>query len=293
MSTVKNTVYSRRNWSKLLKQAGKTEDTMLDLHTIRAVLFDLDGVVYRGPRALPGVNEILAFLERHDIAYACVTNNAARTAAQVSAALQTLGIAVAPDKIITSSVATNTHLRSIAPRGTKVYAIGMPGLLEPLFGDGYFVWEEHSPHFVVVGLDTELTYSKLRTACLAIRAGASFVGTNPDRTFPADDGIVPGAGAVLAALVAATDQQPLIIGKPARAMFDATLELLGAVAGTTLMVGDRYDTDILGAANAGLHTAMVLTGISTRAEGEAGKPAPGLIVADLPALLAEWQAAVA
>lgn len=254
-------------------------------------MFDMDGVLYRGPRALPGVNDIFAFLEQRRIEYACVTNNAARTAAQVSAALEALSIHVPAARIVTSSVATNTHLRSIAPRGTKIYAVGMAGLLEPLFGDGYFVREEHDPRFVVVGLDTELTYAKLRTACLAIRAGATFVGTNPDRTFPADDGIVPGAGALLAALVAATDQQPLIIGKPARAMFDSTLKLLEAEAASTLMVGDRYETDILGAAQAGLHTAMVLTGISTRAEGEAGQPPPELIVDDLPALLADWKAA--
>jgi len=262
---------------------------MLDLRTIRAVMFDMDGVLYRGPRALPGVNQIFAFLSQRGLPFACVTNNAARTSAQVSAALAALGIAVPAERIVTSSVATDTYLRSVAPRGTGVYAIGMAGLHEPLFGDGYFVLDEQGPHFVVVGLDTDLTYAKLRVACLAIRAGATFIGTNPDRTFPADDGIVPGAGALLAALTTATDQQPVIIGKPAAAMFESTLKLLAAEPATTLMVGDRYDTDIAGAANAGLRTAMVLTGISTRAEGEAGHPPPDLIVDDLPALLELWR----
>ncbi len=252
-------------------------------------MFDMDGVLYRGPVALPGVNRMFGFLEQRGIPFACVTNNAARTAAQVAAALQALNIVVPAEKIVTSSVATNTYLRSIAPRGTAVYAVGMAGLLDPLFGDGYFVLDERAPRFVVVGLDTEVTYAKLRAACLAIRAGATFVGTNPDRTFPADDGIVPGAGALQAALTAATDQQPLIIGKPGRAMFELTLKLLNADPATTLMVGDRYDTDIFGAAQAGLHTAMVLTGISTRAEGEAGRPPPDMIVDDLPALLALWR----
>jgi len=288
-------VYSRIIFCALVEYSVLTmtnEHPMLDLATIRAVMFDMDGVLYRGPRALPGVNDIFTFLEQHAIPFACVTNNAGRTAQQVSAALEALSIVVPAANIVTSAVATSTYLRSIAPRGTAVYAVGMAGLLEPLFADGYFVPDEKTPRFVVVGLDTAVTYDKLRIACLAIRAGATFVGTNPDRTFPADDGIVPGAGALLAALVAATDQQPLIIGKPSRAMFDSTLKLLAADAATTLMVGDRYDTDIVGAARADLHTAMVLTGISTRAEGEAGHPPPDLIVDDLPALLALWQSAV-
>ncbi len=258
--------------------------------TVRAVLFDMDGVLYRGDQPLGGVNEMLAFLTAHNIEYACITNNATRTPAQFAAKVQAMDLHIPADRIITSSVATNVYLRSIAPEGTPVYAVGMDGLHEPLFGDGYFVLNEKTPKYVVVGADFELTYQKLRTACLAIRAGATFLGTNPDTTFPAEDGIVPGAGAILAALVAATGQQPQIIGKPAPAMFEAAMKLLFAEPATTLVVGDRYDTDIVGAAQAGLRTAMVLTGVSTAAEAAQGPISPELIVADLPELLARWQA---
>lgn len=262
----------------------------LDLGSIRAVLFDMDGVIYRGAQPLPGVNELLEFLGEHEIAYACITNNASRTPQQFAEKLRAMGLQIPADRIMTSSVATNVYLRSIAPRGTPVYAVGMDGLIQPLFGDGYFVLEEKTPSYVVVGVDFEITYAKLRAACLAIRAGASFIGTNPDKTFPAEDGIVPGCGALLAALQAATDQKPMIIGKPEPGMFIAAMALLEAQAPTTLMIGDRYDTDILGAAGAGLRTAMVLTGVSSAADVEREPIKPDAIFADLPELLRAWQA---
>ncbi len=265
----------------------------LDLSAIRAVLFDMDGVLYRGDLPLGGVKELLVFLETRAIPYTCITNNAMRTPAQFSAKVQAFGLHVPVDRIVTSSVATNVYLRSLAPRGTRIYAIGMEGLFEPLFGDSYFVLDERTPRYVVVGADFELTYAKLRTACLAIRAGATFIGTNPDRTFPSEDGIVPGCGAILAALQAATDQEPIIIGKPEAAMFEAALKLLGTDPSTTLIVGDRYDTDILGGAKAGLKTALVLTGVSDAAEAQRGPIMPDMIITDLEELLHTWRKAVA
>lgn len=264
----------------------------LDLRAIRTVLFDMDGVLYRGAQPLPGVNELLAFLEAHGIGYASITNNASLTPQQFAAKVQQMGLKLAADRIMTSSVATNVYLRSVAPRGTSVYAIGMNGLIEPLFGDGYFTLDEQAPAYVVVGVDFEVTYAKLRAACLAIRAGAGFIGTNPDKTFPAEDGIVPGCGALLAALEAATDQKPMIIGKPEPGMFIAALALLEAQAPTTLIIGDRYDTDILGGASAGLRTAMVLTGVSSAADVEHEPIQPDAIFADLPALQRAWQAVI-
>jgi 4-nitrophenyl phosphatase len=263
----------------------------LDLSTIRAVLFDMDGVLYRGNRPLIGANELLVFLETRAIPYVCITNNAMLTPALFAAKVQAFGLRIPAQHIVTSAIATNIYLRSVAPRGTPIYAIGMKGLFEPLFGDGYFVFDERTPRYVVVGADFELTYAKLRTACLAIRGGATFIGTNPDRTFPAEDGIIPGCGAILAALEAATNQQPIIIGKPEAAMFEAALKLLDAAPSTTLIVGDRYDTDILGGARAGLKTALVLTGVSNAAEAQRGPIMPDAIITDLGELLHAWREA--
>lgn len=268
------------------------QPTPLDLTQIDAVLFDMDGVIYRGEQPLPSVNELLAFLKRREIEYACITNNAGRTPAQFEAKLKRLDIDVPAAHIVTSSVATNLWLREREPRGTKVLAVGMEGLTEQLFGDGYFTLETVQPQYVVVGIDFELTYAKLQAACLAIRAGATFIGTNPDLTFPSEAGLIPGCGALLAAVEAATSQKPMIIGKPAPAMFTAALKLVGAAPERTLMVGDRYDTDIVGGAKAGLKTAMVLTGVSDRAEAEHGEVPPGAIFTDLTDLLQHWQAAL-
>ncbi len=256
---------------------------------VRAVMFDMDGVVYRGAMALPGVNEILAFLVQHGISYACITNNASRTQEQFSERLQQLGIAVPAERIITSSIATSVWLRSQAPRGTTVFAIGMDGLRSALFGDGYFVEESTNPTYVVVGADFEMTYAKLKTACLAIRAGSQFIGTNPDTTFPSEEGIIPGVGAFILALEAATSQKASIIGKPERAMFDAALQMFGVPKEDALFVGDRIDTDILGARRAEIRSALVLTGVSTKEELATSDIQPDAVYADLPALLAAWQ----
>lgn len=264
----------------------------LDFSSIRAVLFDMDGVLYRGPRILPGANDLLAFLDQRGIAYSCITNNSTRTPAQIAGALQERGLHMPAERIMTSATATALHLRSIAPRGTAVYPIGMQGLEEALFGDDYFTLDATMPRYVVVGADFELTYAKLRVGCLAIRAGAEFIGTNPDTTFPAEDGIIPGCGAILAALEASTSRRPTIIGKPEPGMFTAAIQALGTRPDTTLVVGDRYDTDITGGARAGLATAMVLTGVSSRAEAEEGPVQPSAIFADLIALRASWQDAL-
>ncbi|GAB4427859.1 MAG: HAD-IIA family hydrolase [Chloroflexi bacterium OHK40] len=264
---------------------------MLHLASIRAVLFDMDGVLYRGQQVLDGVRELLAFLDERGHRYACITNNASMTPEQYEARLAAMGIAMPAARVVTSAIATGRALRASYPRGTRVYIVGMRGLREALLADGHFVEDAEAPELVVQGADFELTYATLRQATLLIRRGARYVATNPDRTFPSEDGLIPGAGAIMAALVAATDVEPLVIGKPAPTMFHVAAELLGAAPARTLVIGDRLDTDIAGARAAGMPSALVLTGVSTRAEAEAGPVRPDAIYPDLPALLRAWQGA--
>ena len=262
---------------------------MLDLNHFTAALLDMDGVLYRGSQPLPGVNELLALFARRGIAYACVTNNAMLTPQQYEDKLAAMGIAIPAAHVVTSPVATRRYLETQTPPGTPAYYVGMEGLRAALFDDGYFVLDEHAPQFVVVGLDMGMTYAKMRTACLAIRAGARFVGTNPDTSLPTEVGIVPGAGSLLALLQAATDVAPFVIGKPAPTMLHAAIDMLGADAQRTLMIGDRLDTDIAGARAAGLASALVFTGVTTP-ESLAGDPIqPDAVYADLPALVAAWE----
>jgi 4-nitrophenyl phosphatase len=262
---------------------------VLDLNHFTTALLDMDGVLYRGSEPLPGVNELLALFAQRGIAYACVTNNAMLTPQQYEDKLAAMGIAIPAANVVTSPVATRRYLETQAPHGTPAYYVGMEGLRAALFDDGYFVLDEQAPQLVVVGLDMGMTYAKMRTACLAIRAGAHFIGTNPDTSLPTEVGIVPGAGSLLALLQAATDVTPFVIGKPAPTMLHAAVDMLGADARRTLMIGDRLDTDIAGAQAAGLASALVLTGVVT-AESLVGDPIqPDAVYADLPALVAAWR----
>lgn len=258
---------------------------------IRTLLLDMDGVLYRGEQVLPGVNDLLQFCQQHDIAVGCITNNATRTQAQYGTKLARMGIAIPGERVLTSALATAAYLREHYPAGTSVYIVGMQGLEHALLHDGYFraAAEDEHPALVVQGLHVGFTYAHLRRAALAIRAGAHFIATNPDRTFPSEEGLTPGAGAITAALEAATDTTATVIGKPQPTMFTTATHMLGGDPASTLIIGDRLDTDIVGGQRAGLHTALVLTGVTTRATLETSPVQPDAVFSDLPAVLQAWR----
>lgn len=261
--------------------------TIDDLHHIKAFIFDMDGVLYRGSSRLPGSRRLLRTLQRAGVPYVLLTNNSTRTVNQYVEKLSHLGIDAAPEQIITSAVATGLYLAERAAPGTPMYAVGMDGLHEALWQQGFRLTDE-SAEYVVVGFDSQVTYAKLSAATLAIRAGATFIGTNPDRTIPTERGLEPGAGSILAAIEAATDVSPTIIGKPQRRVFETALKKLGARPAETAMVGDRLETDILGGLEAGLHTILVLTGVTSR-DGLAGSAIqPSLVLENLETLLSAW-----
>ena len=264
----------------------------LNLATIRNLLIDMDGVLYRGKKGLPGGPALLAFLETHCIRYLLVTNNSTRTQAQFVERLRGMGIDVPEDMIITSGVATAEYLSALAPRGTKVNVVGEEALVEELAKRG-FVMAGREAEYVVCGWDRTITYEKIKTACLAIRDGATFIGTNADKTFPAENDIIPGAGSTLAPLIAGTGVNPIVVGKPEPIIMEQSLRMLGAKVEETAMLGDRLETDILGAHRAGIATIMVLTGISTAEEAAAYDAPPDLVFDDLPSLIEAWQKALA
>jgi len=171
------------------------------------------------------------------------------------------------------------------PAGGTVYVIGEVGITEALEEHGFKVGEENAIA-VVVGIDRQLSYEKLCRATLLIRSGVPFIGANPDVTFPTPEGLVPGAGAILAALETATSVKPLIMGKPSPAMYQLALERLGTSPGETLVVGDRLETDIAGAQAIGCRTALVLTGVTPEADAHAWQPPPDVLARDLASLVA-------
>lgn len=263
----------------------------MTLGDVRAVVSDMDGVLWRGDLPLPGLRDFFALLRRRRLPWALATNNSSRSRSDYVRKLAAMGVAGVPaDCIVTSGTATAAWLRHRYAPGTRVHVFGGAGLGEELRAAGFCVADEDVA-VVVAGLKRDLCYEDLHRASHLIRNGARFVGTNPDVTFPAADGIAPGAGSLLAALQAASGVEPVIIGKPHAPMFEAALHLLGSAPAQTLMIGDRMNTDILGAARLGMRTALVMTGIATRAELEASEVQPDVVCESLAALVRAWDAA--
>jgi 4-nitrophenyl phosphatase len=251
---------------------------------IRGMILDMDGVLWRDDQSIGNLPDIFAKIRALDIKVAFATNNATRSAGQYQEKLKGFGVQVDLDQIINSSMATAFLLKRRFPEGVAVYVVGEKGLKETLEQYGFY-HAESGAQAVVAGMDRQLTFEKLRQATLLIRAGAAFYGTNPDRSFPTPQGLIPGAGSILAAIEAATDVKPLVAGKPFPAMLEMALEHLETSPQETLAVGDRLDTDILGGQRAGCRTALVLTGVATRDEVKNWTPAPDLIAANLESLV--------
>lgn len=254
------------------------------ISSLRCILFDLDGVVYRGSTPLPGAGDTFDYLDARGIPYCLITNNATLTARQYVQKLAAMDVKVPESAVLTSGVATARYLARLAPGGAPVYVIGEVGLVEPLLEAGFWL-DEHAPRFVCVGLDRGLTYEKLKRASLAIRSGAGFVAANPDTTLPTEEGLVPGCGAILAALETATDVSPKVVGKPSAEIVDLAVEMLGADKATTAIIGDRLDTDILAGRRAGIGTILVLTGVHQVADIASFEARPEWTVRDLPEFL--------
>ncbi len=261
----------------------------LNLSDLHNLLVDMDGVIYRGQTPLPGSGDLVRFLQEHGLGYLMVTNNSTLSQAQFSERLARMGMTVAPEHILTSGVATAEYLHSLAPNGAGVFVVGEPPLIAELEKRGFWLAGREAD-YVVCGWDKTISFEKLRTATLAIRDGATFIGTNPDKTYPLENDLIPGAGALLAAISAATDIDPIVVGKPEPIIIEQALHMLGAYAADTAILGDRLDTDILGGKRAGIHTLMVTTGISTPEEIAASDLKPDRLFPDLPTLLAAWKA---
>jgi 4-nitrophenyl phosphatase len=258
---------------------------MIDLHTIRAVISDIDGVLWRGETPLPGVAEFFGALRRRRIPFVLATNNATSTYPQIARRFKALGLDLRKEETLTSANAAASFLRHQFPAGTPMLAVGEEGLTTALTQAGFrLVQHAAGAQAVVAGLDRHLTWQKLTEAAMAIRAGAMFVATNQDPTFPSERGLVPGAGALIAALETASGCRPLLIGKPEPLLFLEALEVLKAPAQATLVLGDRIDTDILGGQRAGMPTGLLLTGVTTHAILAASPHQPDWVFEDLPAV---------
>lgn len=251
-------------------------------------IFDMDGVLYRGTETLPGVQALFDELERRGVPFMLATNNSMATPAMYVERLADMGISAGAGAILTSAMATRQYLLDHLGAEASLHVLGMPALVEQLTACGDFTIvdpDREIPDAVVVGLDRDVTYDKLRRAHKGIQAGALFVATNADVTLPTEQGLVPGCGALIAALAASTGLSPVVIGKPGVHLLDAAVTSMGVPAAGCVMVGDRLDTDIAAGHASGMLTVLVLTGVSQREEIASVAVKPDLVFTDLPAVL--------
>ena len=262
---------------------------------VRLVIFDLDGVVYRGAEPVPGAAALVAFLHERGVAVRFATNNSMVARAGYVERLGAMGIATGVDEIVTSTSATIEYLRRHAPGVRSVLAIGADGMRDELEAAGYDVTMagdaagvDHAGgplarrfDAVLVGLDPSVDYRRLAAAMRAVADGARLIATNADARYPTAEGFLPGAGSIVAALATATGVVPDVIGKPAPAMFVAILEESGVPSGEAVVVGDNPDADVVGASRAGIASILVLTGVADRPS------VAGLVGERLPTAVAE------
>jgi len=254
------------------------------LPSIKALILDMDGVMWRGPEPIGDLQLIFDQIEHTGRKVLFATNNATRTILQYVEVLKSFGIRAEPWQIVNSALAAVDYLKKHFPDGGPVYIIGEQGLVEACNENGFYISDVNALA-VIAGFDRNLTYEKLRLATLLLRSGVPFLGTNPDRTFPTPQGLVPGAGSILAALTAASDVSPVIVGKPEPTMYRIALERLNVKPEQALVVGDRPETDIAGAQVIGCHTALVLSGVTSSEQAKVWRPAPDIITDDLASLV--------
>jgi 4-nitrophenyl phosphatase len=259
---------------------------MPSLTDIKHLIIDMDGVLYLGDQPAPRLREFFDFLRDRSITFILATNNSTRTPEDYAAKLERMGVTVLPQEVLVSGQATARFLAREYPHGTRAHVFGMPALKQAMTDEG-FVLADENVQLVVASMDREVTFEKLKRATLLIRSGARFIATNLDPTNPTEEGLLPGTGAMIAALETASETKPQAIGKPEPTMYQLAMEQMGAKIETTAAIGDRADTDILGGKRAGITTICVLSGSSDRAEAEAYQA--DMIFNDIAHLLETWQ----
>ncbi|MEN9737405.1 MAG: hypothetical protein RJA26_638 [Actinomycetota bacterium] len=237
---------------------------MADRSKITAWLTDMDGVLVHEGHAIPGASELIKQWIDTETPFLVLTNNSIYTPRDLAARLQAGGLNVPENRIWTSAMATAAFLHKQKPNGTA-FVIGEAGMTTALHEVGY-VMTEQNPDYVVLGETRNFSFENLTKAIRLILAGSRFIATNPDATGPSQDGVLPATGSVAALITKATGREPYIVGKPNPMMFRSALNKIGAHSESTGMIGDRMDTDVVAGIEAGLHTVLVLTGISDDAE---------------------------
>lgn len=242
----------------------------------KLIIFDLDGTVYLGEKEVPGAAAYIKDCHAKGIRTMFVTNRSNRVPELVVEQLRGYGIPCELSDVMTTALASAAYIKE----PSKVYVIGEAGLRIALENAGHTVVEDEQPDYVVVSIDREFTYAKLAKAADYILKGAKFVATNPDHRLHLNGRVTPGSGSIVAAVQTATDVEPIMLGKPERALIDAALEAAGVTSDEAIAIGDNLETDIPAAATAGVRSVLILTGYSKREDCATARFKPDYIVED-------------
>ncbi len=232
------------------------------LKDIQGFICDMDGVIYHGNRLLPGVPEFVDWLQRENKNFLFLTNSSERSPLELKEKLFRLGLDIDESHFYTSALATAKFLSSQSP-GCSAYVIGEPGLINALYNAG-ITMNDVNPDYVVVGESYNYNYDTIVKAVRFVLNGAKLIGTNPDLTGPTENGIVPACRAFTSPIELATGKSAYFVGKPNPLMVRTGIRLLGVHSEDAVIVGDRMDTDIISGIESGMHTILVLSGVSTR-----------------------------
>lgn len=257
---------------------------------INALILDMDGVIWRSDSPIGNLPEIFKHIEARGLKYVFATNNGTKTPDQYVATLEKLGVRVSTEQVVTSALGMAYMLGQKFSRGTKVFMVGEDGTRTALEEKEFEILSvEHAQEaqIVVMGIDREVNFNKMREATLLVRRGVPFYATNPDKTFPTPRGEIPGAGAWISVVTTATGVEPIYAGKPFPFMVELSLERLGTKKEETLVVGDRLETDIAAGQAVGCPCALVLSGVSTKEQAEAWTPRIDIVADDLTSLIEE------
>lgn len=256
------------------------------LGALDALVADMDGVVYRGDEPIPGVAEAVARWRSRAKRIVFCTNNSHYTVPEYVAKLGRVGIAATADDVVSSGAVLAEVMQERGAAGKKAIAVGAQGLRAGLETAGVTVDDGESMDgidYVVVGWDGSFDYRKMKRACLAVRAGAELLATNSDATFPAPDGLWPGAGAILASIEVSSGRRAEVLGKPHPPMMEAAARRLRGCQRIGI-VGDRADTDLAGGVARGWTTILVTSGVTTPSEAALVEPRPDVILPSLASL---------
>lgn len=246
-------------------------------------LLDMDGVIYRGSKLIPGAQAFIERLRETDTRFLFLTNNSQRTRRDVAMKLCRMGIEATERDIFTCGMATARFVAQQKPGGSA-YVIGEGGLLNALHLNGYSVVEDN-PDYVIVGEGRTMTFEMIEKAVRLVAGGARLIATNPDPNCPTESGIRPGCGAIAAMIESAAGKRAFSVGKPSPIMMRAARKQLGLTSSETIMVGDTMETDILGGVEQGYRTILVMSGGTCREDLQEFAYSPDLVVesvADIP-----------